>query len=214
MGFSFWMVDVPLISGLALVILGSVVGATLSKRNSNWFMSLLQSKFTPPRSAFKVLWPVCYASLAVGFLLLRWFEPNSLRWDSALVYSFVAQSILNIFYPILFFHLKRLDWALWNITVLSVSSVLCTWHFYQSPAPWIALLLLPYTAWVIFLTVLTADFYRIKRGQETNPFLFKQNYSPHSLYVDPKAMIETGKFYSQVPRNPLEEQSQDTKKTL
>ena len=86
-------------------------------------------------------------------------RPASLRRDRALR-LFAVQLACNGLWSLLFFRLRRPDWALWEVvplwlSVLLLMVVLGRW---SRPSAW---LLAPYLAWVAFAAVLNLAIVRL-----------------------------------------------------
>merc|ERR1712137_1483549 len=130
-------------------------------KNVLWFMSLLQSKFTPPRKTFRVMWTMSYVLMGISSFLV-WRQERDLQSPTLIVYA--LQLAINALYCPLFFGLKRLDIALADIILLDTVLVYCIFLFSQISVL-AAALMLPYLAWTIFSTALNADFYRLSVGK-------------------------------------------------
>jgi len=172
-----------------------------SAKNVLWFMSLLQSKFCPPRKTFRFMWTTCYLLMSFSSFLV-WREERNFYCVPLILYY--IQLVINSTYCPLFFGLKKLDFALIDIVILDIVLGVCIFSFFQSSII-AGILLLPYFMWTLFNTVLNADFYRLQEGQKRDPVFFTTNYSPHHLYQSTKeAKIAKTKntFYSTIPDAP------------
>ena len=170
-------------------------------KNVLWFMSLLQSKFTPPRKTFRVMWTMSYVLMGISSFLV-WRQERDLQSPTLIVYA--LQLAINALYCPLFFGLKRLDIALADIILLDTVLVYCIFLFSQISVL-AAALMLPYLAWTIFSTALNADFYRLSVGKEKDPVFFTTNYSCHHLYqstLDSQKAKDKNMFYSSIPDAP------------
>lgn len=165
---------------LSFVLTMAVAGINgfLVKKNVIWFMSLLQSKFCPPRLTFRIMWSVSYILMGIAsFLVWR----NDRDFQSIPMLLYYLQLFVNSFYCPLFFGVKRLDYALVNIALLDIVLIVTVYKFYIISTA-AGALLIPYFLWSVFNTALTADFYRLQEGKKRDPIYFTTNYSCHYLY--------------------------------
>lgn len=117
-----------------------------------WYRGLAKPWFNPPDLAFPVAWTIIYAAVALAGAVAWRAAPRGARRD-ALVGLFALSGLLNVLWSLLFFTLRRPDWALAEVVGLWASTiVLIVWcaRFSRSAA-W---LLVPYAAWVSFAAYL------------------------------------------------------------
>merc|ERR1712130_1012629 len=190
-----------LIVALMLPMFVSGISGFFTVKNVLWFMSLLQSKFTPPRKTFRIMWTKSYVLMGISSFLV-WRQEQNIQSPTLMVYA--AQLVINALYCPLFFGLKRLDIALADIILLDTVLVYCVFLFSQVSVL-AAALMLPYLAWAFFSTALNADFYRLSVGKEKDPVFFTTNYSCHHLYqstLESQKAKEKNMFYSSIPDAP------------
>lgn len=137
----------------ALSFAAALTGALF--RPGAWYEALRKPGWTPPNWAFPVVWSVLYVLIAIaGFLV---WEAGGLAAAPALaVYG--GQLVLNALWSVLFFGLRRIDWALYEVVVFWASIVATVLAF----AAWsqtAALMLLPYLAWVSVAALLNLRIY-------------------------------------------------------
>lgn len=113
-----------------------------------WYAALRKPRWNPPNWLFGPAWGVLYASIAVaGWLVWRetGFGPEIWLWTVSL--------LLNAVWSWLFFGLKRMDLAFYELVVFwgSILAMILAFAPVQQTA---ALVLLPYLAWVTFAGVL------------------------------------------------------------
>ena len=116
--------------------------------NKNWYNKLNKSKLTPPSWVFGVVWPLLYTSLVIYFLLMI-FTPDCKFFCDPLKF-FVAQTILNLMWPITFFRLKEIGMSfilLILMDILTLVTIYLTKNDYKY-------ILYPYTIWIFFATYL------------------------------------------------------------
>ena len=117
-----------------------------------WYLSLKNPQWKPPDWLFGPAWTVIFALAAASGVAAWRAAPDraSREWLLAL---FVLNGFLNVFWSLLYFRLKRPDWALMEVGFLwlSVLVLMLVLGRYSRKATW---LLLPYLLWIAFASVL------------------------------------------------------------
>jgi translocator protein len=117
-----------------------------------WYKALKTPRWKPPDWAFGPIWLVII-SLAVIAGVLAWRQTNSAQSQLWLLASFATNCVLNVVWSLLFFKLKRPDWALVETVFLWASIVWMMIVTYPLSST-ACLLLLPYLVWVSIASVL------------------------------------------------------------
>lgn len=117
-----------------------------------WYLGLVKSSWQPPDWLFGPAWTLIF-SLAAASGVIAWrAAPNqaSREWMLAL---FALNAFLNVSWSLLFFKLKRPDWALMEVGFLwlSVALLMVVLGRYSRKA---SLLLAPYLVWITFAAAL------------------------------------------------------------
>ncbi len=132
-----------------------------------WYQSLIRPSFQPPDWAFGPAWTLIFGLAAVSGVLAwkRAPDQNSREWMLAL---FALNGFLNVFWSLLYFRLKRPDWALFELIFLwlSVLLLIVVLARYARTASW---LLVPYLIWVAFAGSLNWATMRLN-GPFSGPF--------------------------------------------
>ncbi len=140
-------IAIAALAALALAILGG-----LSTDIGPWYRALHKPPWQPPDWLFGPVWTTIYAlSASAGVLAWRAAkEPPRREWIIGL---FALNGFVNVLWSLLFFRLRRPDWALAEVGLLWLSIVLLIVVLgrWSKPAGW---LLAPYLAWVSFASVL------------------------------------------------------------
>jgi len=120
----------------------SVSGAVF--RPGEWYENLRKPGWTPPDIAFPIVWTILFLCNAVSGWLV--WEAAGLSAAPALsVYA--ASLLLNAAWSALFFGLKRMQAALWEVCALW-SSIALVAALFRAHSPAAAALQLPYLVWV------------------------------------------------------------------
>jgi benzodiazapine receptor len=146
-----------------------VVAATLGVRGAGsalteitpWYRSLRNPSWRPPGWAFGPIWTVI-AVFTAGSALLAWNSATTEAERATTIGLFALNAVLNVARNLLFFKLRRPDWALIEVIALWLSILALMIAFYPR-APWAAALLLPYLLWVSIATVLNLVTVRLNR---------------------------------------------------
>ena len=132
----------PLVAAVCAVLV-AVAGAFATTTDA-WYRRLRVPAWKPPDWAFGPVWTTIFALTATSGVLAWNADPAG---RPLLVAAFAANGLLNIAWSVLFFRLRRPDWALAEVAALWLSIavlVLVT----GSSSLTAALLNLPYLAWV------------------------------------------------------------------
>ncbi len=135
----------------AVGILVAGVGGALTEVGP-WYKALKTPRWKPPDWAFGPIWLVII-SLAVIAGVVAWRQTTSVQSQLWLLASFATNCILNVAWSLLFFKLKRPDWALVETVFLWASIVWMMIVTYPLSST-ACLLLLPYLVWVSIASVL------------------------------------------------------------
>jgi translocator protein len=119
---------------------------------SAWYLALRQPAWKPPDWLFGPAWTLIFA-LAAAAGVSAWRRAPTQADREWLLALFALNGFLNVLWSLLYFRLRRPDWALAEVGLLWLSIallMLVLWR-YARPATW---LLLPYLLWVAFAAVL------------------------------------------------------------
>jgi len=138
--------------GVALVTgwLGSI---PTSAGLESWYPSLAKPAFTPPDVVFPIVWSVLYVIMGAA-AWLAWIAPGSVARNTVLALFFV-QLALNASWSWAFFGFQDPGLALIVIAALDAAVLwmtLASWRVNRV----VAVLFVPYLAWIAFATALNA----------------------------------------------------------
>lgn len=146
---------VGLTTGVALV--GGVTGDFRSK----WYAELRKPAWQPSGAAIGAVWSVLYVTIAIAGSLL-WLQRR--RANPAVATLFVAQSVLNAAWTVLFTRVKSPALAAGDsaaLTAVNVGLVGSAWSVRRLAA----VLLVPYVLWTAFATSLSWTIYRLNSSR-------------------------------------------------
>jgi benzodiazapine receptor len=139
---------------LVIAVLGAIVVAVagfLLTDIGPWYRALVKPSWQPPDWLFGPVWTTIFLLAAISAAMAWNGAPSGTRVMIAAL--FVLNGLLNMLWSLLFFHLKRPDWALWEVPVLWLSVLVLI----IAVLPWSRLaawLLVPYLLWVAFAAYL------------------------------------------------------------
>ncbi len=135
--------------GAALLVAG--LGA-LSTDIGPWYLSQIQPPWKPPDWWFGPAWTLIFGLSALSGWL-AWERTRTRQAREWLLVLFSLNALLNVLWSLLFFRLRRPDWALFEVVFFWISIlvlILYTVRLRRAAAA----LLLPYLAWVAFAATL------------------------------------------------------------
>lgn len=121
-----------------------------------WYRSLKKPGFQPPDWLFGPAWTLIYA-FTVAAAARSWVavahREETARLRKWIVALFAFNICLNVLWSMLFFSVKRPDWAMLEVVFLWGSIAALIWTIWRVDriAAW---LLVPYQAWVTFASIL------------------------------------------------------------
>jgi tryptophan-rich sensory protein len=147
------------IGAAAAAALGLGILGALATDLGPWYYALLQPPWKPPDWLFGPVWTTIYAFTAIA-ALLAWERARDIAGRDWLLVGFALNAFLNVLWSLLFFRLKRPDWALAEVGLLWLSILLLMFLAGRHSRA-AALLLVPYIAWVSFAAVLNFELVRL-----------------------------------------------------
>jgi tryptophan-rich sensory protein len=138
------------VAAAAAVFVGLLGG--LSTDVGPWYRALNEPSWKPPDIWFGPAWTLIYACAAIAgvFGWRRASDKGTREWILVL---FALNGFLNVLWSLLFFRLRRPDWALAEVGFLWLSILLLIvflGRFSRPSAWWLA----PYIVWVSFAATL------------------------------------------------------------
>lgn len=138
-----------------------IFGGILTNEGVAWYYSLTLPVWNPPTAIVAVIWAVIYFCAAASLLLVWNARPRNPRFNW-LLGGFACSTLVNAVWSVLFFHFHLILASVVCAVILEVS-VLVLMLLTYTVSRKAALLLVPYTGWVLFAiylqyTVLALNF--------------------------------------------------------
>lgn len=152
-------VSIIMLAGFALACFAVATTAAMFRPGA-WYESLRKPWWRPPNWLFPPAWSLLYVMIAVSGWMI-WRERGFM--DAALPLGVYAlQLLLNGLWSPIFFGMKRLDLAFYELIGLWLSIVACILLFapISATAAW---LLVPYLGWVTFAGYLNYTVWQMNR---------------------------------------------------
>ncbi len=146
---------VSIAAGSATIV--AAIGATITDLGP-WYHSLVRPSWQPPDAAFGVVWTVIFALAAISGAV-AWPRAATRQTREWTVGLFALNGFLNILWSLLFFRLRRPDWALAEVAGLWLSIALLIGYLWRV-SRLASVLLAPYLAWVSIAAILNLDVVR------------------------------------------------------
>jgi tryptophan-rich sensory protein len=124
-----------------------------------WYFALRKPSWQPPDWAFGPAWTIIFI-LEAASAVIGWQSTRAADDAGPLIIAYVANGLFNILWSLLFFTLRRPDWALYEVGFLwlSVLAMILVLH-HDAGSAWI--FLLPYLLWVSFASFLNYTIVRL-----------------------------------------------------
>lgn len=130
-------------AALAVAVLGGLMTDL-----SGWYQDLRKPSWQPPGYLFAPAWTLIFALVALS-AATAWQVATDRRTREWILILFISNGFLNVLWSLLFFRLRRPDWALIEVVALWIS-ILWMILFLRRHSNLAAWLLVPYLAWVSF----------------------------------------------------------------
>lgn len=137
-----------------ITILVSYLGSIFTSKgiNSGWYDLINKPSWTPPGSIIGLVWTIIFILATISALIV-WnkLERDKRFWK--IIYLFIINAGLNLFWSFLFFAQGLIGIAMIESAILGISVYLLV-YFIWPKSKLAASLLIPYAAWVTFATFL------------------------------------------------------------
>lgn len=147
----------PILVAVVLAVLTGTIGG-LATDIGPWYFSLVKPSWQPPDWLFGPAWTTIY--ILTGIAGVRAWRLGTPRQRRIFLVALGINIALNILWSVIFFTMKRPDWALLEVVPLWLS-VLWMAMLVLPYSPRSSLLLLPYLLWVAFAAYLNWTIVRL-----------------------------------------------------
>ena len=141
--------------GLCLAV-SALGGVTTASSVGTWYQELQKPPFNPPDWVFAPVWTALFLAMGIAAWRVWRGRPSTAR--ALALAAFCLQLGLNLVWSLLFFGLRRIDWALVEIVILLLAIVATAILFWRVDRP-AGLLFVPYAAWVAYAVLLNTALY-------------------------------------------------------
>ncbi len=137
------------------------VGATMTD-TTGWYETLNKPSWNPPPAAFGLIWTIVF-TLIVFAGVTAWRATPDRSASEMLIGLFALNGFFNTMWTVLFFQLRRPDWAMIELVFfwISIVTLIVVFGRYSRAA---ALLLMPYVIWVTIAGVLNWQIIQLNPG--------------------------------------------------
>ena len=140
-----------------MVVVAAVGG--LATDVGPWYRSLQQPSWKPPDELFGPVWLLLYVTTAwAGVRTWRRLAPGTAR--SGFLLACVLNALLNILWSVLYFTVRRPDWALWEGMALWLSAAWVVWLMHRVDRVSVRLML-PHLLWLALALALNGATVRL-----------------------------------------------------
>jgi tryptophan-rich sensory protein len=139
---------------VASAIAVSAIGSTMTDLGP-WYQGLRQPGWKPPDAAFGLIWTTIFA-LATASAVTAWSRATTAEARTTIIGLFALNGFLNVLWSLLFFRLRRPDWAMIEVAFLWLSIaaiIIYVWRHSKIAS----LLMVPYLIWVATAAKLNWD---------------------------------------------------------
>ena len=148
----------PILVAALAALFVAALGGTITELGP-WYFGLRQPAWKPPDIAFGPIWTVMFALIALAGAM-SWRDAPTRAHREWLIVAFACNGFLNVLWSLLFFKMKRPDWALIEVGLLWLSIILMI-ALARRHTPRAGLLLLPYLVWVSLAAALNYEVVRL-----------------------------------------------------
>lgn len=136
------------------LVIPLIIGQLTDPSTNNWYQSLIQPPFSPPAWLFAPVWTALYVMIGIsGGLLWHHYTNNPLAFK-----FFVIQLVLNFAWSFIFFSAGLIAWALLDLSLLWLFTLLTILYGFKASKT-ASLLLLPYFLWSSYAWLLNASLF-------------------------------------------------------
>jgi tryptophan-rich sensory protein len=164
-----------LLIALGLPLVAAAIGSSVTQKSvDSWYQTLHKPRWNPPGWVFGPVWSVLYLLMGIAsWLVWRSGQDNKAKSDVKLwrkqkktikqaLILYVSHLGFNVLWSVIFFGLRRIQWALAELLLLwgLIGATLIRFYRIRHVAGW---LLVPYLLWATFAALLNARLWQLNR---------------------------------------------------
>jgi tryptophan-rich sensory protein len=136
----------------------AAVGGTITDLGP-WYRGLVKPAWQPPDFVFAPVWTTIFACAAASSVI-AWRQAKSSATREWIIGLFAMNGFLNVLWSLLFFRLRRPDWALTEVCAFWLSIIILI-VFLSRLSRTASALLAPYIVWVSIAAALNFEVVRL-----------------------------------------------------
>jgi len=134
------------------VIITASAASHFADTGMAWYRTINLPDWTPSNSLIVIAWTIIFVLTSLSILVI-WNKYYTEKDFSLIISLFIMNAVLNVGWNILFFTQQQMGLAFFG-AILLISNIILLIYFIWKFSPLTASLLLPYSLWVIFSTIL------------------------------------------------------------
>lgn len=142
-----------------ITIIIAYFGRIFNEAGMMWYKTLNKPGITPPDYVFGIVWPILYV-LTAWAAILFWNRHSKAPQFWTVIALFIGNALLNVGWTFLFFYHQSIGMALLDCFALVVITWMLVYYIWPL-SRFIAILLVPYAAWVTFALYLNYSIWKI-----------------------------------------------------
>lgn len=146
--FKLNYIVIPAIAVAVMLVGGYATGIGLS----GWYQTLELPSITPDGQVIGTIWTIIYTLITISVLIyVNGKKTKKDKERKTILLLFAINAALNVLWSFVFFVLRSLDGAVYEMIALEITTILLIIYLWRRSL-YSSLLLFPYAAWVAFAT--------------------------------------------------------------
>ncbi|MCE4956642.1 TspO/MBR family protein [Macrococcoides caseolyticum] len=149
---------------LTLPLAGGIIIGRLTVKAQEDYKTFKQPPFSPPSTAFPIVWPILYTTMGIAYEL-AYAQSEDKNQKQQLTTTHYTQLTLNYAWSILYFNMKLRGTALIESYCLLAAAIITAQKFYHTDKK-AGLMLIPYVAWLSYASYLNGGSWILNKDDE------------------------------------------------
>ena len=132
---------------IAVPLVVGAVSGFITRNSMSVFRQLKKPPFSPPGWVFPIVWTIIFVLMGAASYLV--ITARQTRQQTKAILAYIAQLIVNFFWPIFFFRFKWYSFSFIWLVILWALILLMIRYFYRVSKK-AAYLLIPYLIWITY----------------------------------------------------------------